>query len=88
MSVYIYGSVVFNDFKMGWSDIDILVLTKNKLCPNEKALKFVLKVRKNPLKYLKQDKVMDFALTLSSSIKEYADVLEKELNKIKKEPNC
>lgn len=26
-SIYLYGSVVLDDFKLGWSDIDILVLT-------------------------------------------------------------
>ena len=27
-SIYLYGSVVLDDFKLGWSDIDILVLTQ------------------------------------------------------------
>ena len=27
-SIYLYGSVVLRDFKLGWSDIDILVLTQ------------------------------------------------------------
>jgi predicted nucleotidyltransferase len=31
-SVYLYGSVALNDFKLGWSDIDLLVLTKRKIC--------------------------------------------------------
>lgn len=30
-SVYLYGSVALNDFKFGWSDIDILVLTERKI---------------------------------------------------------
>ena len=30
-SVYLYGSVVLGDFKSGWSDIDILVLTKKPI---------------------------------------------------------
>ena len=30
-SIYLYGSCVLNDFKLGWSDIDILVLTKDSL---------------------------------------------------------
>jgi len=34
-SIYIYGSSVLNDFKLGWSDIDILVLTKKPICENE-----------------------------------------------------
>jgi predicted nucleotidyltransferase len=31
-SIYLYGSAAFDDFKLGWSDIDILVLTKRKIC--------------------------------------------------------
>ncbi len=27
-SIYLYGSVALDDFKLGWSDIDILVLTR------------------------------------------------------------
>lgn len=30
-SIYLYGSVVLDDFKMGWSDIDILVLTGERI---------------------------------------------------------
>ena len=30
-SIYLYGSVVLGDFKSGWSDIDILVLTKKPI---------------------------------------------------------
>lgn len=30
-SIYLYGSVVLEDFKLGWSDIDILVLCRTKI---------------------------------------------------------
>lgn len=30
-SVYLYGSSVLNDFRLGWSDIDILVLTEQQI---------------------------------------------------------
>lgn len=30
-TIYLYGSVVFDDFKSGWSDIDILVLTQKQI---------------------------------------------------------
>lgn len=30
-SVYLYGSSVLDDFRLGWSDIDILVLTERKI---------------------------------------------------------
>jgi len=39
-SVYLYGSAVLNDFRLGWSDIDILVLTE-KTIPEEPAEKLV-----------------------------------------------
>lgn len=30
-SIYLYGSVVLDDFRLGWSDIDILVLTQTSI---------------------------------------------------------
>lgn len=30
-SIYLFGSLVLNDFKLGWSDIDILCLTSHKI---------------------------------------------------------
>lgn len=39
-SVYLYGSVVLDDFKQGWSDIDILVLTKAEI-PQAQAERLV-----------------------------------------------
>ncbi len=35
ISIYLYGSVVMSDFKLGWSDIDILCLTKRVLSEPE-----------------------------------------------------
>ncbi|MDR2753013.1 MAG: DUF4111 domain-containing protein [Oscillospiraceae bacterium] len=34
-SIYLYGSVALDDFKLGWSDIDILVLTKRNFCADQ-----------------------------------------------------
>ena len=39
-SIYLYGSSVLNDFRLGWSDIDILVLT-NRQISEEQAQKLV-----------------------------------------------
>lgn len=39
-SIYLYGSSALNDFRLGWSDIDILVLT-NKQITEEQAKKLV-----------------------------------------------
>ena len=30
-SIYLYGSVTFDDFQLGWSDIDILILTQTPI---------------------------------------------------------
>ena len=30
-TIYLYGSVALDDFKLGWSDIDILVLTEYEI---------------------------------------------------------
>ncbi len=35
-SIYLYGPVVLDDFKLGWSDIDILVLDLKKAFPNRR----------------------------------------------------
>lgn len=34
-SIYLYGSCTMDDFKLGWSDIDILVLTKAPICDDQ-----------------------------------------------------
>lgn len=39
-SIYLYGSCVLNDFRLGWSDIDILVLTEKEIT-EEQAQKLV-----------------------------------------------
>ena len=46
-SIYLYGSVVLDDFKLGWSDIDILVLTEFEIT-EEQASKLV-SLRQNML---------------------------------------
>lgn len=37
-SIYLYGSSALNDFKLGWSDIDILVLTEKSMSEEQAAL--------------------------------------------------
>lgn len=39
-SIYLYGSTVLDDFRLGWSDIDILVLTQKQMT-EEQAQKLV-----------------------------------------------
>ena len=34
-SVYLYGSVVLGDFRLGWSDIDMVVLTQSQLSESQ-----------------------------------------------------
>ena len=52
---------------------------KNNLCPDRRALKISLKVRKNPQKHKNNPKIMDYAEILGDSVQKYADVLEKYL---------
>ncbi|MBS1333007.1 MAG: nucleotidyltransferase domain-containing protein, partial [Clostridiales bacterium] len=33
-SVYLYGSAVSGDFRLGWSDLDVLVLTREPIPPS------------------------------------------------------
>lgn len=54
LSIYIYGSCVLDDFKLGWSDIDILVLTKNTL--KEDHANKLLTLRQDMLKKFPQNK--------------------------------
>jgi hypothetical protein len=41
IAIYIYGSVAMDDFKLGWSDIDILCIT-DKLVTDEQANKLLI----------------------------------------------
>ena len=34
-SIWLYGSIVQDDFRLGWSDIDILVLTGKQITDNQ-----------------------------------------------------
>lgn len=43
-SIYLYGSSVLNDFRLGWSDIDILVLTGKQI--TEEQAKSLVGLRK------------------------------------------
>ena len=57
ISVYIYGSCCLDDFKLGWSDIDILVLTKNSL-DNETA-KNLLNLRQKLLEKMNKIDILE-----------------------------
>lgn len=52
---------------------------ENNLCPDLDALRFALKVRRNPLEYKDDKETFDYAETLAEPIQHFADVLEKEL---------
>lgn len=47
-SIYLYGSSALNDFKLGWSDIDILVLTEKII--SEKQAELLVGLRQMMLK--------------------------------------
>ncbi len=52
---------------------------ENKLCPNPDALRFALKVRRNPLEYKNDKETFDYAETIAEQVQRFADVLKKEL---------
>lgn len=76
-SIYIYGSMVLADFKLGWSDVDILCLTKTKITD----------VQANQLLNLRQELLGEYAnnlyfrsfeggfLSLDAFINDKADVV-------------
>lgn len=54
---------------------------ENNLCYYPDALRFALKVRRNPLEYKDDKETFDYAETLAEPIQRFADVLENELKK-------
>lgn len=52
---------------------------ENNLCPDPDALRYAMKVRRNPLAYKDDKQTFDYAETLAEKIQRFADVLEKEL---------
>ena len=46
-SIWIYGSIVLNDFQLGWSDIDFIALTENEI--TEKQARDLLMLRQSML---------------------------------------
>lgn len=56
---------------------------ENNLCLAPDALRFVLKVRRNPLEYKDDKETFYYAETLAEPIQRFADVLEKELVAVK-----
>jgi len=48
LCIYLYGSVVMDDFKLGWSDIDILCFTKEAI--SEYEAEKLINLRQNLLK--------------------------------------
>ena len=49
--------------------------------PHPDALRFALKVRRNPLEYKDDKETFDYAETLAEPIQRFANVLENELNR-------
>lgn len=53
---------------------------KNKLCLDEAALEYALRVRRDPLKYKEDKQTFEHAEALAEPIQRFADILEKELD--------
>ncbi len=56
---------------------------ENGLCPDPAALRYALKVRREPIKYKGDKATFDHAETLTEPIQRFADVLESELTQAK-----
>ena len=52
---------------------------ENGLCPDPDALRYALKIRREPMKYKGDKATFDYAETLAEPIHHFADVLESEL---------
>ena len=61
---------------------------ENNLCPVPDVLKFAVKVRRNPLIYKAEKQMLDYEETLAEPIQRFADVLEKELERIEVKICC
>jgi len=53
-----------------------------KLAPDPEIMERAIRIRKNPLKYKEDSETFEWYKTLGGHIQEFADVLEKELNKM------
>lgn len=60
---------------------------ENGLCPAKEALETALKIRREPLRYKENQAVFDYAETLGAEIQRFADVLERELERTRSDPN-
>lgn len=49
-SIYLYGSAVMGDFRPGWSDIDLLVLTRKPISPAQAEVLLMLR-QEFPIQY-------------------------------------
>jgi predicted nucleotidyltransferase len=76
-SIYLYGSILLDDFKLGWSDIDILCLTETKI--SDIQAKQLLNLRQELLiKYVNNSFFPLFEggfLTLDSFINQTSDTV-------------
>ena len=72
-SVYLYGSIALDDFRLGWSDIDLLVLTEKQISPTQEErlvhLRQELTEREpeNPYYRLFEGGMLSFAAFLSNT---------------------
>ena len=68
-----YGKVISKTAAGQWA-------LDNNLCPAKSALEIALKVRRTPIEYLENQKILEYAASLGPDVQRFADVLEKELN--------
>ncbi len=77
ISIYLYGSVTMEDFKLGWSDIDILCLTRKTISDTE--AKLLVDLRQ---KLLMEDKENRYYRSLEGIITSLDEFLSNKYSKV------
>lgn len=71
-SIYMYGSSVLNDFRLGWSDLDILVLTDRQI--TEEQAKTLVGLREAKFITMSKDEYANFVEdTIQLVVKQFAE---------------
>ena len=60
---------------------DRSAINQATLCPCRDDLAKAVMIRREPVRYLNDESIFDYAETLGDSVQSYADVLEIELNR-------
>lgn len=77
VSIYLYGSVPMNDFKLGWSDIDILCILKDTVTDVEAEP--LVELRQN---LLKEDETNQYYRSFEGAIVSIDEFMKNQYSKV------